>query len=71
MENAISFHDLLEAADHLGLDEQETLIEILQRRLAERRRAEIVEEVRAARREFSEQSCPPSTPEQLMGEILS
>jgi len=71
MGNALPFHDLLEAAGHLGLDEQETLIEILQRRLAERRRAEIVEEVRAARREFSEQGSQPSTPEKLMGEILS
>jgi len=71
MGNALSFHDLLEAADHLGADEQETLIDILQRRLADRRRAEIVEEVGVARREFSEQGCQPSTPDQLMGEILS
>jgi hypothetical protein len=71
MGNVLSFDDLLEAADLLGLDDQETLIEILRRRLVDRRRAEIVEEVRAARKELSEQGCRPSTPEHLMGEILS
>lgn len=70
MANAFSFHDLLEAADHLDLDEQETLIEILQRRFVDRRRAEILADVRAARKEFSEGNCRPSTPEQLIRECL-
>ena len=45
-----TFPDVLEAADQRSLDEQERLIEILRRRIAERQRAGLVPEVAQARR---------------------
>lgn len=43
---------VLESADKLPLDEQEALVSILQRRLAEQRREELVAAVRESRREY-------------------
>jgi hypothetical protein len=39
VESVLSFADVLEAAEQLSLEEQESLLELLQRRLIERRRA--------------------------------
>jgi hypothetical protein len=41
MESVLPFGEVLEAVDKLSLEEQETLIEIIRRRIIERRRAEI------------------------------
>ena len=47
-----TFSDVVDAADELSLDEQETLVEILQRRIAERNRERVISEVAEARAEF-------------------
>ena len=41
MEKVASFAEVLEAADELSLDDQESLAEILHRRVIERRRGEL------------------------------
>jgi hypothetical protein len=41
MESVLPFGEVLEAVDKLSLEEQETLIEIIRRRIIERRRTEI------------------------------
>ena len=51
MQLTLTLNDVLEAADQLTLAEQESLIDILNRRLAEKRRAELVQEITAAREE--------------------
>jgi hypothetical protein len=71
MEGKATFHDVLEAADHLPLDDQETLVEIINRRVIEQRRAELIKTVKKARKEFDQNKCRPSTPDELMGEILA
>jgi hypothetical protein len=48
------FAEVLEAADGLPLEDQESLAEILHRRVVERRREEVVREVRLARQEYQE-----------------
>jgi hypothetical protein len=63
--------ELLEAAGRLSLDEQETLLEILHRRMIERRRAELVKDVENARHEFQQGGCPPTTPGEVTGATLS
>ncbi len=63
--------DILEAADRLPLDEQESLINLLQNRLRQRRRAARVRDVQEAQDEFAAGKCQPVTPEQLMQQILS
>jgi hypothetical protein len=67
----MSFADVLEAADHLPTDEQETLIGILQRRLIDRRREEIAQDIREANEEFAAGRCRAATPDELLDEILS
>jgi GTP-binding protein EngB required for normal cell division len=65
-----TFAEIVEKADELPLDAQESLIIILQNRLRERRRAERVRDVQEAQQEFAQGKCQPVTPEQLMEEIL-
>lgn len=71
METMVSFGDVLEAADQLSLDEQETLIDILHRRLVERRRAELAQDIQEARQEFAADQAKPASPDEIMDEILS
>ncbi|MDJ0717844.1 MAG: hypothetical protein QNJ54_27090 [Prochloraceae cyanobacterium] len=66
-----TFAEILEAADCLPLEEQEDLINILQNRLRDRRRAEKIRDVQEAQKEYAEGKCQPVTPEQLMEQILS
>jgi len=66
-----NFAEILEKADELPLEEQETLIHILQNRLRDQRRAERVRDVEEAQQEFASGKCQPVTPEQLMEEIFS
>jgi hypothetical protein len=65
-----TFGEIVEKADELPLEDQENLIRILQNRLRERRRAEIVKDVQEAQQEFEQGKCQPISPEQLMEEIL-
>jgi len=71
MEKPVSFGELLEAADHLSLDDQETLVEVLHRRIIERRREELAAEVLQARQEFQQGQCRPISTDELMAEILA
>jgi hypothetical protein len=71
MENMLAFGEVLEAADRLSLEEQETLADILKRRIIERRRQEIVAEVQSAHEEYEAGSCKIVTSDELMEEILA
>lgn len=71
MENELAFGEVLEAADQLSLEEQETLADILQRRIIERRRQDLAADVEAARREYRAGSCEAVTADELMAEILA
>jgi len=71
MQDTTSFIELLDAADRLSLDEQETLVEILHHRMIEHRRTELARDIQEARQEFQAGGCRPTTPGQLMGEVLS
>ena len=70
MEKHTTFAEVLEAADALSIDEQETLVEILRRRVTESRRSELASDIADARQEFQSGGCRPTEPDQLMGEIL-
>jgi hypothetical protein len=71
MESVLTFGEVLEAVDRLPLGEQETLIEVVQRRVIERRREELAKEIQEAQGEFQAGRCHPVTPDELMAEILS
>ena len=65
------FGEVPGAVDRLSSEEQEDLAAILQRRLAERGRKRLAEDVREARRERAGNGCRPATADELMGEVLS
>jgi hypothetical protein len=70
-EEVMSFNDVLEAADQLSLEDQAALIEVLSRRIHERRRDNLVREVQQAERDFEAGLCRRVTPDELIEEILS
>jgi hypothetical protein len=62
------FSEVVTAADNLSAEEQETLLEILQRRLAERRRAQLTRDVTEARTEYANGLAKPSSAGEIMDE---
>jgi hypothetical protein len=70
MTQTLPFGEVLEAADQLSHDEQEELVAILRKRLAQAARQRVVADVQEARREFAAGQCVPATADQLMREIL-
>jgi energy-converting hydrogenase A subunit M len=70
MTQVLPFRDVVEAADRLSPEEQEELIGILHRRLAQAGRVRIAAEMEEARQEFADGRCSPTSPEDLMREIL-
>ena len=64
------FGEVLEAADQLSPEEQEELIAILHRRLAQAARHRLAAEIREARQEFAESRCSPVTPTELIHKIM-
>lgn len=71
MSKAISFNELLEAVDHLSLDEQESLIDVVCHRISEHRRQEIFAFISSAREEYQRGKLSPETPQDIMSAILS
>lgn len=65
------FADLLDAVDKLPFADQAELVEIVRRRLIERRREELAEEIREARQDFQAGRCQPATPSEILRDILS
>jgi len=65
------FAQILDSADGLALEEQESLVDVLQHRLAEHRRAELIEAVKSARREFKAGQCRPATPAQIVKRLFA
>ncbi len=66
-----TFSAVLDAADALSPQEQETLIDILRHRIAESNRQRLIEEVQEARRDFAQGKCQEATADEIMREILS
>jgi hypothetical protein len=64
------FADVLDAADHLSLAEQENLVEVLHHRIVEKRREELAGDVEEAQAEFERGESEPRSPRELMKEIL-
>ena len=69
MNDAMPFAEVVEAADHLSGEEQESLIAILHRRLAQAGRLRIAGDVAQAREEFAEGKCRPASAEELLREM--
>jgi len=61
-----TFASTLDLADRLSLDEQEELSNTLRRRVAEKRREELVNAVKEARAEFAKGKIKPASPSAIM-----
>ena len=70
METPGLFGEVLEAIDQLPLEAQETLSEVLRRRLIEYRRDELAQDVEQAEQEFEEGNCRVVSPADIIKEIL-
>lgn len=64
-----TFSEVVDAADGLSVDEQETLLEILRRRIANRKRAILVQEVAEARAEFRAGKARVTSIGDMMAEV--
>lgn len=64
-----TFSEVVEAADNLSVDEQETLVEILRHRIAKRNRAAVVRDVAEAHAEFQAGQALPATVREIMDEV--
>ena len=62
----MSFGELLEAIAQLSIEDQEALVEVLNRRLSEQRRDQIAQEIQAAVKEFESGQCHEVTPDELL-----
>jgi hypothetical protein len=71
MRQRIRFDELIEAVEGLPDDAQAELVGVIRRRLAERGRQRVVEDVRQAQKEFAEGKCSETTPDDIMREIES
>lgn len=66
-----TFDEVLDAIEHLPLDQQADLIEVMRRRLAERGRRQVVSDVRDARIEHANGKTRTATVDEIMREIES
>ena len=66
-----TFAAVLEAVDELPLDAQEELVDIVNHRIHEMKRKEIVDAVKESRREFNEGKAKVGTPDQIVDEMFS
>jgi hypothetical protein len=69
MEGTSHFETVLESIETLPTDDQEILLELVRKRLAERRRAEIAANIAESRAEYRAGNVHRGTVDDLMAEI--
>lgn len=69
MSTALKFADVVDSVEQLSTDEQEALVQIIGRRLAERRRERLVDQVAEARAEYARGEARPASASDLLAEI--
>jgi TRAP-type C4-dicarboxylate transport system substrate-binding protein len=65
-----NYGQVVDSIEALPDDQQESLLELMQRRLAERRREALVKSVQEARKEFKAGKIRPATPAEIMRKVL-
>jgi len=66
---SLSFQDLIDAVESLPLDDQSMLVEIINKRIIEKRRAELVAEVKEAQEAFSRGEVRRGTVKDLIKDL--
>ena len=63
------FHEIVDAADALPIEDQVALVKVLKQRIAQQGRARLVADVEAAEAEFEAGLAKISSPEEIMRAI--
>ncbi len=66
-----SYGQVLDSIEALPDEQQESLVDIVRKRLAERRRAALIKSVGAARKEFKTGKLRPASPAEIMRKVLA
>lgn len=66
-----TFAEVLETIEDFTVDEKETLVNILQHRLQENKRQQVVKSVKESKREFEKGELKPASVNGIMNGILS
>jgi hypothetical protein len=66
-----TFGQLLDSIEALPEDQQESLVDIVRKRIAERRREALVKSVAEARKEFKSGKLRPASSAEIMRKILA
>lgn len=66
-----TYGQVLDSIETLPDDQQESLVELMRKRLAERRRLALADAVQEARREFKSGKCRPAAPAEIMRKVLA
>jgi hypothetical protein len=62
---------VLDSIEALPEDQQESLVDLVRKRLSERRRAALVKSIGEARKEFKTGRLRPATPAEIMRKVLA
>jgi hypothetical protein len=65
----LSFQDLIDAVEAMPLDDQSMLVDLINKRIQEKRRADLVAEVREARDAYARGEVKQGTLEDLMKDL--
>ena len=65
----LSFQDLIDAVESMPLDDQSMLVNLINKRIQEKRRADLVAEVREARDAYERGEVKQGTLEDLMKDL--
>ena len=71
MENTMPFGEILEEVGKLPLRDQESLRDILAKRIIEGRREQLASEIKEAQEEYQAGHCKPATADEIMSEIMT
>ena len=66
-----TYGEVVDSIESLSDDQQESLLQLVQRRLAERRREALVKSVHESRKEFKAGKIRPAVPTDIMRKILA
>lgn len=66
-----SYGQVLDSIEALPDEQQESLVDIVRKRLAERRRAALIKSVGEARKEFKSGKLRPASPAEIMRKVLT
>jgi hypothetical protein len=69
MSETIQFNQILEMIDHLSVDEQDDLINIIRHRQIEKRREEIANNINQSRKDYQEGNVFRGTVDDIIAEL--